>query len=1251
MIWQRALEVAPGDPITSTQLVKFAQAFNDRLPYFDFAWRIAYWYHSLFRAVRNGSADGSLQAPWPEYHYSYQGLEPGQGDWPINGPGEPEGFNLSNPLGAYIWGNAGADLWDESGRLSDVWITNPDGTQPVTARERWDLRKLQCGAVNLATGEATTPAYTAARSWYLTYGGPRSPHGNSYGGFMPSPAVLGVCDDPDLLDGFPPPYNEEVLFTATAAGVAAGYADKVYAGSCPIGPSTVADYSLHVWGIWRTPWAFYVLLNNGTLDTLPRFAYVEGPYAGVPLLRKTEGGQLIRALAAFAASHRGIEQNDVARSATEESAAQKARSWLVGAFKNQEFFQAQYPIAPLRGGTSEDGSVVALPPSGAGLANGDGYVLIQTLLNHQVELGCVVSYVFVEVLDGEEEFVEFAVEVNGQVTAFQLPKAEGSRLVKVSATAGQSVIVRLANHTKASRVNVELSEEIEYKPDISDLILLQRLVGDPENGFYLNCSTWLSEIVSQGCVLNRNAQEVVLTPPVAVTEHPAYEAIRRWSRCVRLLPAGSVVGYAVEDGKSIVWFKRYADWTGGNAGKTEIFEFGNSVQAGREYSVEGPVGAAYYIYYGSTQIFTGEHFIGLEGELDFTPYDAAVHVFEISPGILDPSAAGDNWSGIVERITRTAPKQGFTNRWFMGFQFRPRHPSQSSVWKEAAFGDIVGFNDRALFFSPEIANEINKRWLWHVAFGQRVPGDLGGNMIAEVPSGYRYAPVSTCAGSWAGKTHLNQIVVDGTRWVDDAMRDKFYKSCRIYEQDLEIESAEAVTENGQELVKVTMTGRFHSTYGEVDGALESIARDVDTWDLDDLQAQPYQCTERAIMTHVARLFTGRNFTATIGDNAANSYVQDMTDNPYATDYPMVYLVKGIPEPYVDTNDTQDVSDAPLFHDAITQAEGYLCAMCNSCVDHEQNLDRLLDATVANGGIPPAAWGLSDYDYQTLCNEAFGGAWAGLMPMVPTAYTPASRCRVDDPHGFGPLPNMNASAEVFNRLVKMVNLLDTFRVMLPWELERWKTEYYTDRDADYIQDAYPCNYPSGLSFAYSDREKFPVASTVINDDGAWSVDTAAEATHFGRLLATMASTWRIDCDRVDVRWRVHLADGIENALPPYVADLFDIDQVGLLCWTTSSYSNSKRTSAAPGDPGAYLDSGTGLWWYWPHGSVDVSESYAEFRNQGLATPPALPQPSDVGYFYDGIDPAGFSSPGGSESYLGIAPVAGETMFVRVPLTDD
>src|ERR1051325_11721875 len=103
----KAPTVAVGDPVTSTQFATLAKAFNDRLRsgLGDPTWRIHYYWLSLFRQVRNSDEGGFLFPPLAEFFTAgYQVLDPTQGDWPVTGPGEPEGSNVACQIMAYVFG-------------------------------------------------------------------------------------------------------------------------------------------------------------------------------------------------------------------------------------------------------------------------------------------------------------------------------------------------------------------------------------------------------------------------------------------------------------------------------------------------------------------------------------------------------------------------------------------------------------------------------------------------------------------------------------------------------------------------------------------------------------------------------------------------------------------------------------------------------------------------------------------------------------------------------------------------------------------------------------------------------------------------------------------------------------------------------------------------------------------------------------------------------------------------------------------
>lgn len=1240
LTFQRAPTLRSGDKLDSEQLRKLAKAFNDRLCYFDNAWRIAFYVAGLFRQMRNPDSTGFLYPAQLEFFEAYQSLERGQGDWPLTGPGEPEGANVSNPLNAYIWGNESLGLYGEAGRLSDVALTLPDGSLPASPVELWELAKLQRGSVDMASGISDAPAWAAARSWAYTYGGPRSPHGNAYGGFMPSPAVIGVCEDPNSLDPYPAPYSVEVLFTATEAGIAAGYTDKTYAGTCPIGPSTTEDYSAHVAAIYRTPWAFFLVLNSGHVDTLPRAYYVEGPYSGTPVLRKTEGGQLVRALSAFSNGHRGIEQNIGADSAFNNAAATKLTSWLQGAFKAQDFLTSQYALSPARGGLGSDGFPKPIYPKRRVTAGAAKKIRAGSIWTYKVHGGCVAFQVLAT---SQNLFRDALVTVTGttagasaksiQISA-QAP-AVITNLSGISSTLTFTLAQDALFSDASGFLELEIAELAEYKPDVSDAVLVQRLTGDPSQSADTNAETWAASLQSNGCVLNAAGRAEVETPFASITDHPVYEAARKWSKCVRIIPPRNLYSYSVEGGKSVLWFKRYAAGTGGSPSRVEIPYGTDGILPGREYVVEGPSGGG--ITYASVYYAVGDHFFGVEGVTEYFPASTET-VYLLSNGLLDPRSGGDLFVGITGMITRAAPKQGFTNRWVLGAQFKAYHTSVSSLWKPAAYGDYFGFNDRATFYSPEIANEIDKQLLWHFSYGQRIPGAYGGNMISECPTGYRYAPLGPATSPWGGADYVNQITVPSYNFATDEDRDKFHKSARIYEPDLEIDSAKPVTVDGMELVKVTLTSRLHNTVGETDGAsANDLSRTVSSWDLDALQAEPFRTTENALRMFVAHQHTGRNFVATWGDSAANSYVQSLTDNPYATCWPHIYLVKMLPEPYDDGNTRQDRDDSPLFHDVLAQAETYLRAMCEACVDHEQSLEKLIEEVETSG--LPASWGLHDYTFDELCRQAFGGAWIGSMPADATSRLPASAVRPDNPHGFGPVPHTYASAELFNRISSAVNLMTKYRIMLPWTLETRELTYTATR---LTATDFANNYPGGATFGFKDGQ-WPLNPGGTPSTGAWSEVTGAEARKFFDLDSTEDSEWRLGTTRVDVEWRASLQNGIENALPPYLSALWDAKQWGILAWFDSSASASRRI---PSTVGVGYNFG-GTWYDW-EAARESSSSTAAFVNHGTLVAPELPAPTDCGYWYDGVTAP--ESPGGSQSSLQLTLVPGQTMFVEVPLVD-
>lgn len=489
----RAARVATGAKITSTHLRSLARAINDRLRsgLGDGLWRLVYYGLKLWEQVRNPSADGNLWPARAEFFHAYQMLDPGAASYPVTGPGDPEGSNLASPLPLYIWGNTAAGIGDESWRLSEVPLTLPDGRRPSTISEIRTLGKLQRGAADLRTGASIAPAWLAARSWdVIRPDWARSVHLSAYGGWQAAPDQISPdCEDPNPFDEFPPPPNYEIRFTATEAGQSEGYADKVYAGTCQIGIGVSADYSLHVATVVNAPWAWYVVLNNGTVDVLPKAYYVPGPYYGVPRLRKTEGDQLPRVLQAWASEWRGVDQNMWAKSALTDGAASKPHTWLAGAFDAQWFFTRQYGLSPARG-RQVTGGIEALYPAFRMAAPTDRLALSAGTViptqpglaaSHRVNTSCAVPMAWVKATALVGSATVEVLSNNAVRGMATLTDAQPEALVPltVDCAAGERIGVRLASTARFSaatgRIDAELDELLDYKPDMSDWFLVNRL--------------------------------------------------------------------------------------------------------------------------------------------------------------------------------------------------------------------------------------------------------------------------------------------------------------------------------------------------------------------------------------------------------------------------------------------------------------------------------------------------------------------------------------------------------------------------------------------------------------------------------------------------------------------------------------------------------------------------------------------------------------------------------------------------------
>ncbi len=1148
-----APRVAKGSKVTSTQLAGLVDAFNARLRagLGDPTWRIFFYWLSAFRQIRNSNAAGNLFPPLAEFFEIYQHLVPAEARWPLTGPGDPEGTNVASFMGAFVFGAAAINLDEEDVRLTDetaggipLW---PGAQQPTTPALVWQLGKLQRGAYDPVTGVVGSPSFTAARQHYKLFAGRFSPHGNSWGGYLPLPTVLGDCADGTAL--IAPTINYEIFFTkldpsaACPANTTTSGLKCIYPGTCPLTNG-------HVRGIASVPGSHYAVYRvGGVVDILPANQFVLGPFTQGAQLRKEPSNIIPRILARFGNEFRGSD-------AQREPENYEVKT---NGFPNQRFLASQYFLAPAIG-SEMGGEVLAEYPNfsfkgAATIGRGTlGRYDRQSSDRRMCDPSAKVAAYYMQ---AKKLFAPVTLELldAGKVFAASTitPDQNGDVSLLVTLTTARRPVplqVRLANDARftdaSGEINVEFAELYDYKPQEHDRYLVLRcasgIIAEPDGRGIDDAEAKEigDDYFANGAIINRRGHAGLNGQLVSVNQNAVFDSSRRWSKMVRCLPGTMLVGYEVSGGKSICYFRRYAYGLNGEIAadafdgiapaRAEAGQGG--IKWGRTYTVR--TGSA--VYDGQTYS-TGQTFKGVRGKTSVE--GTGSRVFE------------------QDGIYATASEQDFSNEWLMGAQFKVYHWSISSIWKPDAYSKYFALSNRCHFRSPSAEGQPDL--VGH--FSNRDPvlsGQGYGNKLLiapEAPSGYNY--------------------VHGT----NAGNADHYKSCRIYEPDPEIESATILIENGEEIVKLTFKTRFHAH----SAAPATVSRDMSGWDWTALAAEGYRTMENGIREFLGNQFQGRHCTrgataAGAGQEGNSGWVSPVwneADNPYGACWPHFLFTKLIPKPYRETpdNDTLETHDTKTFHDTLAQAELYLRAMCEGALD------------VANTEAVSCTWateGLIDYTFENLMFDASGQTmqWISLLPAV---------LRSDKPQGFGPPPNTDMHAETFNLFAAAVDLLNKFRVMLPVKAECRQIHYTGDKTVAALDsDGTPgvCSVVSNLDVYHEGQP--PPGSTLTSTD-AWADCTASTAT-FGASLSNSScdgSNFVLHTTRTDAEFRIALsnADAL-NAIPPAWSDMVST-QFGMVvkhCYSYGTISKAVTLVRAEAQgcgavPDGWWQIDGSHWWKW------------------------------------------------------------------------
>ena len=978
-----------------------------------------------------------------------------------------------------------------------------------------------------------------------------------------------------------------------------------YAGSCPCGTDEHA--SGHVIGIWEGPFNYYVFVGTGTgecdynLDMFLKADWIEGPYEGVGRLAHANGNHLARALWAFAVDFRGTPMQrtpdtfDIEKIAFDNEAFYNRQYYLSPALGVAvgDFLFALYPRAEFAGSFVPDGTVARFTDGETQLFYRAGFVLAGMFAKAKN----LHEPARVEIVDGAKVIgsLRLKPDANGAAEAM---------LWLEDCPTPAPLTVRLATPARFSgigSISVEFTEQLEYKPQPWDAYLLSRLAAtaggtafgagvDGRGRDYAQAQEISDDFFTNGCVVNRTGVAAVRDIAEWVNDNPVYDAARRLSRDhARIVRRQNLICYEVNGGKSILRFKRFA--FGLNNTRADMFAniappldpvASGELIEGETYIVRTTNGQIAYAgnLYGNDQTFVA---LGSTGDPPVRRGD--------SPGSFQ--ATGDAQIFVHDGIRHAALKQGFTNEWVLFIEAKRYHPSETSIWKPDAYSDYFTWCQRCHFFSGTAPPALRR----HVSYNYNIGLDADTFMPIRNPMSVQFQFIAPEAPDQYNYT-LGANRSYGS--------DNFYSSCRVYEAPYEIESCVVDDWAPDQIIKVTLKQRLRSH----PDAPAAVNKDPSTWSADEVQQlrneyatdpeinEDYRTDDNTVREYVLhQADPTKQCSVKTGDSGTASGVDGLPDNPFGCCYPHFFFCHLLPEVYEDNNDVMESHDTRAVIDSMLQAEIYLRAMCEGFVDGLTSQD--ITCRTGEGN-------LYDYRFENLCFDAFKGREIGCFPL-------AKRI---DASGFGPLPNSIMYAELFNRLVKAVNLLDKVRLDLPMVFKFRTYDYRDDRAVALTElDGTNCT-TVGTCKAYGDGLS-GVASTLNEDSPSdWATWTTIGASKTGQLVGC---PYALAIVRSDAEYRAEIDPDFWLAVPVEILDLVNLGSTGFLAVRTIQQVGQRREAVSdddadrcptdpPSGPPFWINDGQAFRW------VDEVVETVEcvlVKSGLLEAPPLLPSDLKIG----------------------------------------
>ncbi len=582
--FQKSPTFSSGSEVTATDIVKLADGFNDRIKsgIGDCSRRILQSISNTMRNMRNPQDEFTFPSQLEALTY-YNHVSPDAGElWPTAPRGEPEGANLANPVNAFVFGNP--QNYGEPDRLTTLV---PFGESTLNTADKWLLAKDQRGGYDSSSALVYQPFNSASQAHFQFGAYSFQFYLKSPGGYLPTPVSVGTCTD-SLTDPtivFP---SKQIKFTRLSDSFVV-----TYSGTCgPDFGGTTSDVA----NVYDFPFAWYVLQFDSTVTQYLKSLWIQGPYTGGGELQKDDMDFLNRAmLNSFDKEFKGaatfaIENIEPTTSPypTEKFGCSEIMSH---SFDFEDVINRPWQLSPAFAVASGDDLLIHYPSSSLKTNHTASRAMSFKFPNsYSMHPGFVCGGYYCSANNLSQSVTVQILANNTQLlTEFTLPTgsvsnplfADTCHTFNRQVTGSISFVIvsdlKFKVGEPGPELYVEISELWEAYPQVYDIYTYLRISSTTaetgiDTGFtdtfgYQSADAKLiwEEYDRTGAACNINNIISMVQPEQTINTNPPYNALRQFVRSIsRFVKKEQITAYAVENGKSILWFNRYID------GNTEL---------------------------------------------------------------------------------------------------------------------------------------------------------------------------------------------------------------------------------------------------------------------------------------------------------------------------------------------------------------------------------------------------------------------------------------------------------------------------------------------------------------------------------------------------------------------------------------------------------------------------------------------------------------------------------------------------------